>query len=222
MPHRAYPNRDRASNPLVSFTLQRQQPKSKGDLDAWVTLALAAVLPWVWTLTARLARTWKRNPNYESGAHAKERRGREDELRRDLNTWRNMKNAHKALRLPGAYGLRAKAVLHQLTRLIEGGDWWQPRQLVNRATGEITETLYLPEDTWSAQTALHWCIARLGILARAAGGMTEKVTPPSSRREPLTSSERRKDGSEGWDARAAFAALAEKVARGQPELPATS
>jgi len=222
VPHRAYTNRDRASNPVVAFTLHQQQPRTAGDLDGWVTRALGAVKPWTWTLRARLARTWKRNPHYESGAHAIERRAREDELRRDLDQHARLKGGHAAHRLPGALGLRAKAVLHQLARLIEGGEWWKPRQLVNRATGEVSETLYLPEDTWSAQTAFHWCIERLGILCRAASGMTERVTPRSSRREPVTSSEQRKaaprDGDEPWKRPPPW----ERRGREQPELPATS
>jgi hypothetical protein len=219
---KAYPTRATASNPVVSFSLHVQQPHTTGDLDAWVTRALATVKPWVWTLRARLSRTWKRNPHYENGAHAIERRAREEELRRDLDAHARLRGGMAAHRLPGAYGLRAKAVLHALARLVEGGDWWKPRQLVNRATGEITGTVYLPEDTWSAQTALHWCIERLGILARAAGGMTERVTPPSSRREPVTSSERRKTALRDGITEADLVRIREKYGGEQPELPATT
>jgi len=113
-------------------------------------------------------------------------------------------------------------VLHQVARLIEGGDWWKPRTYVDRATGEVKETLYLPEDTWSAQTALHWCIERLGILARAAAGMTERVTPPSSRREPVTSTAKWKEASRSGITEADLARLREKYGGAQPELPATS
>ncbi len=220
MPDRAYTNRDRASNPVVSFTLQHQQPKSKGDLDAWVSRALAGILPWQVDLRARLARAWRWHEKDGPHPHSDERWARERALARDLATWRRMKNADRALRLPGTWGLRAKAVLHQLTRLIENGDWWEPRRHVDRRTGEVTETLYLPEDTWSAQTVLHWCIERLGILSRAAGGMTEKVTPPSSRREPVTSFRRSTAAvnDEKWAPDPTPPWL--RPPRAQPELPA--
>lgn len=218
----AYTKRDRASNPVVAFTLHPQQPRTKGDLDAWVTRALGAIAPWTWPLAARLARTWARNPNHQSGAHAKERHAREDALRRDLAAHARLKGGHLAHRLPGALGLRAKAVLHQIARLIEGGDWWKPRRLVDRRTGEIRETLYLPEDTWSAQTALAWCIERLGILCRAAGGMTEKATPPSSRREPVTSGRRSTAAVNDEEWAAWLAQRREKYGGAQPELPATT
>jgi hypothetical protein len=218
----AYTNRDRASNPVVAFTLHPQQPRTTGDLDAWVTRALASVKPWRWSLAARLARAWDQHGRPGPHPHSIERWGRESDLKADLDQYARLKGGHAAHRLPGALGLRAKAVLHQLARLIEGGDWWKPRSLVDRATGEVRQTLYLPEDTWSAQTALAWCIERLTILCRAAVGMTEKPTPRSSRQEPVTSSERRKeasrDGDEPWTRPPPWL----RPAGAQPELPATS
>jgi len=218
----AYTNRDRASNPVVAFTLHAQQPRTRGDLDAWTTRALASVKPWTWPLAARLARAWDQHGKPGPHPHSIERWARERELRRDLDAHARLKGGHAAHRLPGTWGLRAKAVLHQVARLIEGGDWWKPRRLVDRRTGEVRETLYLPEDTWSAQTALHWCIERLGILCRAAGGMTEKATPPSSRREPQTSGRRStaavSDGDEPWTRPPPWL----RPGSAQPELPATS
>jgi len=217
-----YPKRDRARNPAVSFTLQRQQPRTKGDLDAWVTRALCAILPWQVDLRARLARAWRWHDKDGPHPHAAERWARERQLAADLAAHARLKGGHAAHRLPGTWGLRSKAVLHQLARLIEGGDWWKARPLIDRATGEVRETLYLPEDTWSAATALHWCIERLGILCRAAGGMTEKVTPPSSRREPVTYSDTRttasRDGDDPWKRPPPWL----RPGREQPELPATS
>lgn len=221
MPHRAYTNRDRASNPVVTFTLHRQQPKTKGDLDAWVTRALCSVLPWRVDLRARLARVWNWHEKEGPHPHATERWDRERDLKRDLDQHARLKGGHAAHRLPGTWGLRAKAVLHQVARLIEGGDWWKPRSFIDRATGEAKETLYLPEDTWSAQTAFAWCIERLGILCRAAGGMTEKVTPPSNRREPATSSGRSTAAVNDGITAADLARIQEKYGGAQPELPAT-
>lgn len=185
-----YPDRDTARNPVVAFTLHRQQPRSKGDLDAWVTRALAAVLPWTVDLRARLARAWRWHDKEGPHPHSDERWARERQLAADLKALPKVRAVMAAQRLPGQLGLRTKAVLHQISRLINDGDWWKPRPFVDRRTGEQRETVYLPEDTWSAQTALHWCIERLAVLARAALHMTEKVTPPSSRREPVTPSKR--------------------------------
>src|SRR6266436_1336616 len=205
-----YTERDRASNPVVSFTLHRQQPRTRGDLDAWVTRALASCKPWTWPLAARLARTWDHNPNHQSGAHAKERGAREAQLRDDLATHARLRGGHAATRLPGALGRRAAAVLHQVARLIEGGDWWKPWRRVDRTTGEVIETLYLPEDTWSAQTALAWCIERLDILVRAAGGMTEKATPRSKPSGTARGSGRRMEASRSGITEADLARLREK------------
>jgi hypothetical protein len=218
----AYPGRDRASNPVVAFTLHRQQPKTKGDLVAWVTHALCGVKPWTVDLHPRLARAWRWHDKDGPHPHADERWRRERTLRADLARHARLKGGHAAHRLPGTWGLRAKVVLHGLARLIEDGDWWKPREMVDRRTGEARATLYLPEDTWSAQTALHWCLDRLEILCRAAGGMTEKVTPPSSRREPLTSGRRSTAAvsDEKWAPDPVPPWL--RPGSEQPELPATS
>lgn len=218
----AYSSRATGSNPVVSFTLQRQQPRSKGDLDQWVTCALGGIKPWVWPLAKRLARAWSQHGKPGPHPHSIERWARERELAADLKAHARLKGGAAAHRLPGHLGLRAKAVLHQLARLIEGGDWWKPRPFMDRATGELKETLYLPEDTWSAQTALHWCIERLGILARAALGMTEKVTPPSSRGQPPTPTARWKEASRVGITEADLARIREKYGGAQPELPATT
>ena len=55
----------------------------------------------------------------------------------------------------------------------------------------------------------------------AAWGMTEKVTPASSRREPLKLSGGRKEAFTIEAARAWAASLAEKYGGVQPDLPAT-
>jgi hypothetical protein len=212
---------EESTSPAEPFTLQHQQPRTKGDLNAWVTRALANIRPWQWDLHARLARTWRRNGNHQNGAHSKERRDREDELRQDLREHARLRGGMAAHRLPGALALRARAVLHQVERLIEGGDWYMPRRYVDQATGQVKETIYLPEDTWSAQSALHWCIGRLGVLVRAAWGMTEKVTPPSSRREPPNLSGWRKEASRDQDPAPWLRCAARWGEGGQPELPAT-
>jgi hypothetical protein len=216
----AYDGRAKGSNTAVTFTLQRQQPRTTGDYSAWITRALANVLPWRVGLAARIARAWRWHDKQGPHPHSDERWARERELAADLKLHARMKGGQAAHRLPGALGLRAKAVLHGLARLINDGDWWKPRTLVDRKTGEVRETLYLPEDTWSAQTAFHWGIERLAILARAAGGMTEKVTPPSSRKEPSTPSGGWKAASRSWDQAVEAARLREKYGGVQPELPA--
>lgn len=180
-----YLDRDSGRNPVVSFTLQRQQPRTKGDLSAWVTRALAGVKPWTVQLRARLARAWRWHDKEGPHPHSDERWARERQLAADLKALPKVRAVMVAQRLPGHLGLRVKAVLHEMSRLLNDGDWWQTRSFVDRRTGEARETLYLPEDTWSAQTAFHWCVERLVILARAAAHMTEKVTPPSSRERPL-------------------------------------
>lgn len=215
-----YSNRDHGRNAVVSFTLQRQQPRSKGDLDAWVTRALAAIKPWTVDLRARLARAWRWHDKGGPHPHSDERWARERQLATDLKAWSRYRAGMDAHRLPGALGLRAKAVMHQIARLINDGDWWEARTLVDRRTGETRSTIYLPEDTWSAQTAFHWCVERLIILARAAAHMTEKVTPPSSRREPATAPARWKEASRDGITAADLARLREKYGGVQPELPA--
>lgn len=217
----AYTDRDSARNPVVSFTLQRQQPRTSGDLDAWVTRALAGMKPWVVDLRARLARAWAWHTKETPHPHSKERQRREDQLRRDLAEHARLKGGVMAQRLPGGLGRRATAVLHQVARLLHEPTWYSPRAYVDQRTGEVKETIYLPEDTWSAQTALHWCIERLRVLVRAAWGMTEKVTPASSRREPPKLSGGRKEAFTVEAARAWVASKVEKYGGAQPDLPAT-
>ncbi len=211
-----------SSAPAEAFTLHRQQPRTKGDLPAWVTHALAGVKPWTWDLRARLGRTWERNPNHDSGAHARERRAREERARANLKRLPKITGVLAAQRLPGALGLRARAVLHELRRLIDDGDWWKARSYEDRRTGEVKETLYLPEDTWSAETALDWCLTRLLRLVGAARGMTEKVTPRSTVVRPLNSSGWRKEAFRGQDD-APWVRIGKRWGEGgQPDLPATT
>lgn len=218
----AYPNTPAVNNPAVPFELTPFQPRQRKDLNGWVTRALATMKPWQWDIRQRLARVWDRNPNHDQGQHSKERQAREERLRSNLAHFTRIKGGMLATRLPGRLHASALAVSHQTSRLLHGGDWWQPRQIVNHTTGEVVETIYLPEDTWSAEAALDWCVSMLARLVAAAWGMTEKTTPRYRPDSPGHTSSGGKTALKEWDARSAFASLAERLARGQPELPSTT
>jgi len=136
-----------------------------------------------------------------------------------------------------------EAVIAQVHRLLDSGDWWKPRQLVDTETGEVRETVYLPEDTWSAQTALHWCVQLLVQLLAAVplGGVvpaifrglrfgrgresisrtTEPATPhykPGARAKPLRGGA---SALEDQDWLPNLARMGEKLFGRQPNLPAT-
>ena len=217
----AYTETAPVNKPAVQFTLTPYEPPERIRLTDRVTSALAAIKPWVRDLPDRLARTWHRNPNHESGAHSKERGDRERQCARDQERLRQ--TAHFGQCVGHSPRLRASyfAVIGEVHRLMEAGDWWKPRPSVDRATGEVKARIYLPEDTWSAQTALAWCVAFLVRLLAALPRTTERATPRYNPRRAARSSEGRKEASRDWNAAAAFAGLAEKLARGQPDLPAT-
>ncbi len=217
----AYTETAPVNKPAVSFALTPYHPREAKHLGPWVTRALAAIKPWRWDLRARLGRTWARNPNHESGAHSKERGDRERQCARDLERLKQTAHfidcARHSPRLRASY----LAVIDQAHRLLDAGDWWKPRRHVDRTTGEVRETLYLPEDTWSAQTALAWCVAFLVRLLAAVPRVTERVTPRYNPNRAAKGSGGWKEASKEWDARAAFGLLAEKYGGAQPDLPAT-
>jgi len=208
------------SKPTPLFELLAQARVTRKHLDVWVTRALAGIKPWVWELGPRLGITWSRNGNHDQGQHSKERGEREAQLARDVARLHRTRyfiacQAHK-WRERASY----LAVVGEAQRLLAAGNWWKPRRLVDRQTGEVRETVYLPEDTWSAQTALAWCVALLDRLLAALPRVTEKPTPRYRPGAPTTGFFRGRNGSEElkW--------LEEKRRRwvdppgAQPELPA--
>lgn len=210
------------SKPVALFELLVQARVTRKHLPVWVTRALAGIRPWTWGLAARLARTWKHNPNHGGYAHSKERGEREAQLRADVAELHRTRYFIACQRHRWKERAAYLAVIEEVRRLLAGGDWWKPRRHVLRATGEVIETLYLPEDTWSAQTALHWCVAFLGRLLASAPRVTEETTPRYKPRGATTGPERRRDGSEEWKALLARGYARGAPPGGQPELPAQS
>ena len=210
-----------SSSPAAPFTLTSEQPREEKHLVPWVTRALAAIKPWRWDLRARLGRTWGRNPNHESGAHSKERGDRERQCARDLERLKQTAHfidcARHSPRLRASY----LAVIDQAHRLLDAGDWWKLRPHVDRTTGEVRETLYLPEDTWSAQTALAWCVAFLVRLLAAVPRVTERVTPRYNPERAAKGSGGRMAASSDLEFAARLARLREKYGGPQPDLPAS-
>jgi hypothetical protein len=218
----AYRNTPPVNNPVQPFELTPFQPRQRKDLNGWVTRALATVKPWQWDIRRRLARVWDRNPNHDQGQHSKERQAREERLRGNLKMFERIKGGMLATRLPGRLHASALAVSHQVSRLLHGGDWWQARRLVNHATGEVVETIYLPEDTWSAEAAFDWCVSMLARLVSAAWGMTEKTTPRYKPRETENGSQRGRPARIGDFMAELTAKWGSRGAGGQPELPSTT
>lgn len=218
----AYPTAAPVNKPVPLFELLAQARVTRKHLDVWVTRALAGIAPWVWELGPRLGRTWGRNPNHGQGEHSKERGEREAQLARDVARLHRTRDFIECQRLPWRWRRSYMEVLGEVRRLLAGGDWWKPRRYVIRSTGEVRETLYLPEDTWSAQTALSWCVALLDRLLASLPRVTEKMTPRYKPGATTTGFFRGRNSSEDLEW------LAERRRRwvdppgAQPELPAQS
>jgi hypothetical protein len=205
-----------------SFELTPPRRVTKLHLVDWVTRALAGIEPWTWTLGARLGRTWHRNRWQGHHPHSVERGHREAQLARDTARVYRTRRFEECRRLDYRRRCQAEALIAAVKRLLDGQEWWKPRRHVNRATGEVIETVYLPENTWSAQTALAWCVAHLEPLLAAVPRVTEKMTP---RYKPgATATVEGRHGAPekvgDWLARAQARWLGPPGA--QPELPATS
>lgn len=172
----AYTSRQPESNQPVHFELTPVRGRKRKHLAEEVTRVLASIRPWTWPLARRLARTWNTWRGGEAGAHAKLRGHHEARLRSNLdlarrrNWWCTLAEG-----APGVHRFQARAVVLQARRLA-ALDWCKPRAYVVPETGEVRETLYLPEDTWGAEHLLDWCIAFLERLRAAVGSMTDKVT----------------------------------------------
>ena len=222
MPDRAYTNEAAVNNSLPPFELTAHAARERKHLTDSVTRALAGMKVRVWSLASRLARTWERNPNHGSGAHCKERRDRERQLLADVKrleqTRHFMECARHAPRLRGAY----LSVIADVHRLLAAGDWWKPQRVVDRATGEVSERVYLPEDTWSAQGALAWAVGFLVRLVAAVPRVTERVTRRYRTGDPATSGRRSTAAVNDEEWAAWIARRREKYGGAQPELPATS
>ncbi len=217
-----YINTPAESKP-APFTLSPFQSKEHKHLAEWVTNALAGILPWRWDLGRRLGRTWWRNRGgYDQGQHSKERRAREARCAANV-AFLERRHWYRACEdLPQRYKLSARALLLQARRLITDGDWWKPRSYVDPSTGEVKQTVYLPEDTWSAEAALDYCVTFLERRYASARGMAERVTPPYYRREAQTGERRGPTALKDSEWLAAMARAGAKVLGQQPELPATS
>lgn len=222
MPDRAYTNPPPVNKSLPPFELTAHAPRERRHLTDSVTRALAAMKVRVWSLASRLGRTWEDNPNHGSLAHAKERWERERQLAADVTrleqTGHFMECARHAPRLRAAY----LSVIADVHRLLAAGDWWKPQQLVDRATGEVTGRVYLPEDTWAAQGALAWAVGFLVRLVAAVPRVTERVTPRYRTEDPARASGRSTAAvsDEKWAAWMAERRL--KWCGEQPTLTATS
>jgi len=207
---------------LPPFVLTAHAPRERVHLTDRVTGALAGMKVRVWSLASRLARTWGNNPHAGSLAHCKERRDREQQLLADVKrleqTAHFIECARHAPRLRAAY----LSVIADVHRLLAAGDWWKPEQVIDRATGELTARVYLPEDTWAAQGALAWAVGFLVRLVAAVPRVTERVTPRYRTEDPARASGRWKDGSRDWNTDAETSRLREKYGGAQPELPATT
>lgn len=218
----AYNGQPAESNP-AAFELTPFHPRCRKNLWEWTARALAGIKPWRWSLRARLGRTWQRNQGgYVNGAHANERREREARCKDNVALLDRRRWYALCEQLPYRERLAARALTLAARRLISGGDWWKPRTLTNRSTGEVTQTVYLPEDTWSAETALDYCVSFLERLYAGARCMAERVTPRYRPGETMTVERRRPSA-----LRDELDALLERVGRkfgagGQPELPATT
>jgi hypothetical protein len=222
MPEEAYTKRGRASNPVEPFQLTAYEPPERKHLDPWVTRGLAALKVRVWSLASRLARTWDGNPNHSSGTHSAERWEKERALVADLKRLEQTRHfidcARHSPRLRASY----LAVIGQVHRLLEAGDWWKPQQLVDRKTGEVNARVYLPEDTWSAAGALNWAVDFLVRLLAAVPRVTERVTPRYRTGEAARASGRSTAAVSEEESRRYWAAKALKWGGAQPELPATT
>jgi hypothetical protein len=218
----AYRNSPAVNKSSEPFALLPYRPRARKDLGEWITRALATVKPWRWSLGARLGRSWHRNPNHDQGQHSKERGAREHELARDLARLEATGHFRACARLPYRFRCSYETVIGEAHRLLAAGDWWKPGRYVDRSTGEMKTTLYLPEDTWSAQGALAWCVALLDRLAAALPRMTEGLTPQYRPGATATRSEGH-DGPQGegaWLPNLIPPWL--RPPRAQPALPATA
>lgn len=192
-----YPERATVNNPVPSL-LQGTRPTPVGqmilaelqkyqleppvsghgpyNIEGWATRALAALLPWVWNIRQRINRAWHRNvQGYENGAHCLERGHREAQLERDLDLIKRRAFYTRTERLPRLLQFRALKLTGALHRLLDETTWWKTYNYPDHRVGKYVDRVYLPEDTWSAQTCLHWCVERLEQLYTAAGGI--RTTP---------------------------------------------
>lgn len=210
------------SNPPDLFTLTAVRGRKRKHLAEEVTRALLAVKPWTWGLGLRLARAWNTWRGGTAGAHAKERGAREARLAANLHLLKH-RRGYTALAesAPGRARFQARAVVEQLRRLT-AGEWGKPREYVEEHTGEVKQTIYLPEDTWGAAHLLDWCVSFLERLAAAVGSMTGNMRRGYKAEEPVNL-RRGRNGPSGIDAETAavMARLARHVS-GQSELPATT
>jgi len=211
-----------SNNPVPLFQLLAQARVTRKHLPDWVTRALAGIEPWVWELGPRLARTWARNPHHDQGQHSKERGAREAQLARDVARLHRTRDFIDCQRHRWRERRSYMVVLGEVRRLLAAGDWWKPRRHVDRKTGEVEETLYLPEDTWSAQTALRWCVALLDRLLAALPRVTEKTTTDYRAERSRSGSFRGGNGSEDDEWLRTARRRWVDPPGAQPELPAQS
>lgn len=219
---RDYTNQPADDNHAEPFTLTAAHQHGRKRLATWAGKALAAIKPWAWDLDRRLARTWKRNRAHSHLEHSKERGRREARLARSLARLQATNTYRRCEQLRGPERFQARALTMAALRLVGAGDWCKPRSTIDRRTGEVRAVLYLPEDTWSAETCLAWIVRHLDHFERVARAMAGWVAPHLRPREQETVRRGSSVPSRVGDIAATIAARWGPRGAGQPELPATT
>lgn len=194
--------------------------RTRKRLRTWAGNAVKAFKPWVMEITERLDRTWERNPNFDQGQHSKKRWEIERQLAADLETWERRRHYIVFNHVPGLVRFRAKGVLGPLRHVLAAGDWWKPRADVDECTGEVKETLYLPEDTRSAAGLVHWCITKMESFYGQAVARRKTTTPPSKPRGATTPPAQAQLAFTDSEERSAFFDVLRKLSRAGPDPPA--
>lgn len=218
----AYNGQPGESKP-TDFELTPFQPRSHEHLRDWCTRGLAGIKPWLRGLQARMRRVWDHNQGgYVNGVHSTERGHRETRCRANVAMLERRQWYRACEELPLRYKLSARSLVLTARRLVTAGDWWKPRSYVDPWTGEIKQTVYLPEDTWSAETCLDYCVSFLERLYASARGMAERVTPHYKPHEAQTVERRVPSALKDDPVLSAIIARAGRAVGWQPDLPSTT
>jgi len=218
----AYRTEPEKINPMLVLQLIPDRRVTKKHLRDWVLRGLSDIQPRTVGILARLRRVWHRNTNFDHGGHSRERGAHEAKLRADVGRLTKTRHYVACQRLPYRQRAAYLTLISAVHQLQAAGDWWKEWDYVDPHTRQRKKTLYLPEDTWSAATALHWCVAKLDRLLAAVGWATDNSTPQYTAARSTTGPERRRDGPEEmeWHRRAMRRWVDPPGA--QPELPATT
>lgn len=195
---------------------------TKRNLYAWIERAIVGVKPRVWSVAARLARTWGHNPHPGNGSHSLERFRREDRLKANLERFAKYRRVLVTARMLPRNQASVNALVGQGLRLVNAGVWSEAETYRSVVNNRRRTTMYLPQDTWSAESAFDYVVCFLARHVAALTGVTEKKTPrytAGSTGEPLRSGTRALTD-ESW-ARW-YAARQARWCGEQPPLPAIS